>query len=308
MNKLSLLVISFLLLTTSISAQNSTTNYIYNSSDGEDLTVDIYSNSPLGSEIKPCVIYIFGGGFAAGSIEDPLVKRACRELADSGYIAAAIDYRLLMKGEKFSGIKGIKSMKKAIDAASEDLISATKFLIEKSNEIGIDPSKIALYGSSAGAITALQTDYNVANGYGNSSLLPRNFRYAGVISMAGAIFSTHGKPKYRKFAPAPTLLFHGMDDKLVTYKKIQFFNIGFFGTKNLIKRFIKEEYPFYAIRYRDLGHEVAEIPVSKNATEIFWFLRHMVLQKEFFQIDETIFNPAIERTKVGSYSTKELYK
>ncbi len=148
-------------------------------------------------------------------------------------------------------------------------------------------------GSSAGAITALQTDYSLCNGYLNSHLLPDSFRLAGVISYAGAIFSTHGAPKYKLHEPAPTLLCHGDVDKLVIYNKTALFNIGFFGSNSIAKQFKKNGYGYYIRRYTGLGHQVAII-YNDEFSVIDQFLNTVVFSSPKTQIDETYYNPNIE--------------
>ena len=128
--------------------------------------------------------------------------------------------------------------------AVEDLFSATGFLLKHATELNVDTSMIILSGSSAGAITVLQADYELANRTQIASEIPVGFRYAGVISFAGGILSYNGVPTYKK-PPAPTLFFHGTQDKLVQYDKIEAFNNGFFGTNALVKQFEKQNYPYF---------------------------------------------------------------
>ena len=59
------------------------------------------------------------------------------------------------------GVRGVTAseftvlLDKAIHLAVEDLFSATSYLIEHQEELGIAPSNIVVAGSSAGAITSL---------------------------------------------------------------------------------------------------------------------------------------------------------
>ena len=150
-----------------------------------------------------------------------------------------------------------------------------------------------MVGSSAGAITSLQVDYALCNGFLNSNILPEDFRLAGVVSYAGAIYSHEGKVKYRNHAPAPTMMFHGTADRLVPYKQIKFFKIGFFGTDALVKRFEKFGYPYFARRFEGYGHSIAAAgPFTVD--DLVWFCRHYVYGKEQWQFDGLIrnLNPA----------------
>ena len=100
----------------------------------------------------------------------------------------------------------------------------------------------------------LQTDYYWANHHELTQTLPKHLRFAGVVSYSGAIYAHECKPKYKYHQPAPTLFIHGTADRIVTYKKIQVFNLGFFGSKILVKQFDKNKYPYFIRRYENLGH------------------------------------------------------
>lgn len=165
-----------------------------------------------------------------------------------------------------------------------------------------------MVGSSAGAITSLQTDYVLCNGFLNSNILPEDFRLAGVVSYAGAIYSTEGKVKYSNHAPAPTMLFHGTADQLVTYKQLSLFKIGFFGTDALVKRFEKFGYPYYAKRFEGYGHSIAAAgPVTVD--DLLWFCRHYVYNKEQWQYDGLIRNLNLANMPANDlYKPSDLYK
>jgi predicted esterase len=172
----------------------------------------------------------------------------------------------------------------------------------------VNKDYIVMIGSSAGAITSLQVDYALCNGFLNYDILPEDFRLAGVVSYAGAIFSKEGKVKYSNHAPAPTMFYHGTSDKLVPYKKISFFNTGFFGSDALVERFEKFGYPFFARRFEGYGHSVAAGgPLTVD--DLVWFCRHYVLNKERIQVDGTYQNldpktmPAFDL-----YTPGDLYK
>ena len=76
------------------------------------------------------------------------------------------------------------------------------------------------------------------------------------ISYSGAILSFKGTPKYKKRAPAPTLFFHGTDDKLVPYNKVQLICGGFYGTNIFVKLYEEKKYITFVILYECLGHSV----------------------------------------------------
>lgn len=284
-----LLIVS---LFASLFAQEKET-YLYAEKDTSKLYLDVYVPA-VQNERQACLFFVFGGGFIGGKRDDSQVQKLKTYYTDQGYVVIAIDYRLGMRGQKnFSALASVKQFDRAIQMASEDLISALDYTLKnllETKKYKINPNNIILMGSSAGAITVLQTDYALCNGYFNSGILPADFRPAGVISYAGAIFSHHGRPKYRNHAPAPTLFCHGTDDKLVIYKQTNIANLGLFGTNSIVKEFKKKGYGHHVRRYPNLGHQVAifyndEFPVIDK------FLEEIVFANPKIQIDETYYNP-----------------
>lgn len=270
--------------------------YLYATKDTSKLYMDVYVPK-VQNEQQGCLFFVFGGGFVGGKRDDNQVQKVKEYYTDKGYVVIAIDYRLGMRGQSnYSALIALKKFEAAIYMAAEDLISALDYTLKNltdTKKYKINPKNILVMGSSAGAITALQADYAMCNGYLNSNILPANFRLAGVISYAGAIFSTHGKPKYKNSAPAPTLFCHGTKDHLVNYKKTQIANIGFFGSDAIAKQFKKNSYSYHIRRYPGLGHQVAGIYNNEFAL-IDQFINEQVFSNNCIQIDETYYNASIE--------------
>ena len=270
--------------------------YLYATKDTSKLYMDVYVPK-VQNEQQGCLFFVFGGGFVGGKRDDNQVQKVKDYYTDKGYVVIAIDYRLGMRGQSnYSALIALKKFEAAIYMAAEDLISALDYTLKNltdTKKYKINPKNILVMGSSAGAITALQADYAMCNGYLNSNILPANFRLAGVISYAGAIFSTHGKPKYKNSAPAPTLFCHGTKDHLVNYKKTQIANIGFFGSDAIAKQFKKNSYSYHIRRYPGLGHQVAGIYNNEFAL-IDQFINEQVFSNNCIQIDETYYNASIE--------------
>ena len=175
-----------------------------------------------------------------------------------------------------------KPLQKAIEMAVVDLYTATRYLVDHAGT-GIDPERIIISGSSAGAITVLQADYWKRNLHPNADSLPDDFRYAGVISFAGAIFSTHGHPLTS--TTAPTLFFHGSGDQLVPYNKIRLFHLGMFGSKAIAEKFRLERYPYQFYSMEKIGHEVADYPIREFLPEIERFIRDWVFDRSRRMVD-----------------------
>lgn len=260
----------------------------YAERDTLQLYLDFYTPEQV-HDSTICVVYVFGGGFIGGHRDGEFEKAYFKQLVDEGFQVAAIDYRLGLKGAKNLSIFNSDPLKDAVNMAAEDAISAIAYLLDHAKELKVNKDYIVMVGSSAGAITSLQVDYALCNGFLNYSILPDDFRLAGVVSYAGAIFSKEGKVKYRNHAPAPTMFFHGTSDKLVPYKQLKLFKTGFFGTDALVKRFKKFDYPYFARRFDGYGHSVAA-GGPFTVDDLVWFCRHYVLNKERIQVDGTYHN------------------
>lgn len=268
---------------TTVDKQIQKSTFIYNTHDTDVLKMDVY-RLQAGGKKQVCVLFVFGGGFYTGRRDQVYYNAYFNTLVRQGYTVASIDYRLGLKGGKKVTPFKTKPLKEAIAMAVTDLYDATAYLIAHADELGIDTGKIIISGSSAGAITALQADWEKRNHTSLTTALPEAFQYKGVIAFAGAILSYKGVLDY-KIPPAPTMLFHGTADKVVTYNKIRFFNKGFFGSQYLACRFKKKQYPYYFRRVHNRGHEIAGTPMYENLGEITWFIHNYVLQQKPWMIE-----------------------
>lgn len=220
--------------------------FIYSIKGTDTLRLDKYE-IPDG-EIKPCVIFAFGGGFTSGARNKETYIPYYNFLVEQGFSVIAIDYRLYLKGykadKKLKAKDFIALFKKTIFVAVEDLFDATSYVLDNAKEWNIDKNMIVTSGSSAGAITVLQGEYERCNRTEIAERLPADFKYAGVIAFAGAIFSDHGHLKW-KDTPAPVQFFHGDADKNVPFGKIKIFKVGFFGSEYIAGKYSKNKFPYF---------------------------------------------------------------
>lgn len=270
--------------------------YLFAKRDTCDLFMDVYNpaegtDTLPGGKKKPTIIFAFGGSFMTGSRDAMHYRPWFRAMADRGYRMISIDYRLGMKGYDKIGVFQVNALDRAIHMAVEDMISATSFLLDNAETMDIDPSCIVISGSSAGAITALQTDYETSNRTEWASPLPEGFRYAGVMSFAGAILSRDGKLKYGT-EPAPTLMFHGTEDSVVPYSQIKIFRLGFFGSSKIAERFKKFGYVYSIYREQGHDHEVA-VAMYETVAQQIMFLENNVSGDSRCCIDAIEDNPLI---------------
>ncbi len=109
------------------------TDVTYKEIAGESLKLDLYL--PADSSVaRPTVLCIHGGAWVVGSKED--WASLCKRLAQSGYVAASMDYRKLPGWPYPAGLA--------------DARDAVRYLKENAQVLGVDPGRIAVLGSSAG--------------------------------------------------------------------------------------------------------------------------------------------------------------
>ena len=286
-----ILLLAVVLTTTNIFAQKGVTkrSVLYATHEDQELYMDIYTAESAGAEVdaspRPLMIFAFGGGFVGGARDVEFYTPYFERLAREGIVVASIDYRLGLRDlPEDIGLRGmIEAMKRAVDIATEDMYAATNYFLNNSEEWNIDRDRVMLSGSSAGAITAVTAEWQRCNGAPLASVLPKDFRYAAVVSCAGAIFSVNGSPKF-KSAPAPMLLFHGTSDSNVPYNKASVFGIGFYGSKYITRQLNKLDSPywFYSAEYVD--HSLAGTPLYEQQDLIMQFIQDYVIEGKRLRI------------------------
>ena len=314
----------FLLLLTSLSAivayaqdhslASSDSSYLADESvcyvqrGDQALPLDIFYPSDNCARHK-CVVFIYGGAFLQNNLRTGFTQKFCRRLADeSGFVVVAIDYRLGLVGQKFtSKLAMVKPLENAMYMAVEDCGEALAYVLRHAVELRVDPEKIILCGSSAGAMTALQTDYEICNRTGHVSCLPEDFHPAGVVSFAGAVYSVEGKPKYKLHDPAPTMLLHGTDDNLVIYDKIAFFNRRLSGSNDLVKVFKKNHYPHQIIRFKGERHGVAA-RMMDNYEQMMWFVDNFIDQEKDYEMDGTWWDRSRKKSFIDEAVPSNVFK
>src|ERR1700722_19716476 len=110
-----------------------------------DLSMDI--QMPETPKRRPLVIYVTGGGFIQAPKEAALNLRTY--VAEAGFVVASIEYRTVRDEANYrDGIADVKS--------------AIRYLRANAGKYGIDPTKIAIWGESAGGYLAAMV--GVTNG------------------------------------------------------------------------------------------------------------------------------------------------
>jgi acetyl esterase/lipase len=172
------------------------------------LKLDLYE--PTGDTVarRPAIVWVHGGSFRGGSRSSTELVDEANVFARKGFVSVSIDYRLSSTGCPGSDTNACII---AINQAREDAETAIRFLRANASTYRIDPNRIAIGGSSAGAITALNVGYSPEN--------PSPGDHQGYSSAVRAVQSISGAELASgstiNAGDAPALLFHGTTDPIV---------------------------------------------------------------------------------------------
>lgn len=145
----------------------------YTNYDGRKLRLDLFSPIVDSNNMLPLVILIHGGGWASG--DRSMLIPLAQQLAENGFISAAVEYRL--------------SPEEKYPAAVNDIITSIKWLKYHSHEYNIDSSKVTLLGTSAGGhlATYVSTTWKSKSFSTPDSLDDVSARLAAVIDIDGVL-------------------------------------------------------------------------------------------------------------------------
>ena len=191
--------------------------------NGKPLGLDLYRPANPRGGALPLVVVIHGGSWRGGSRRD--LPDLNSYLAARGYAVAAVAYRFAPANPH--------------PAASHDVHAAIQFLKSNASRLGIDATRIALIGRSAGGQLALLEAYTARDpairgavglyapsdqvfGYENptnprvinSTMILENF-LAGNPRTKPDAYRTASPINFVSRSTVPTLLIHGDKDELV---------------------------------------------------------------------------------------------
>lgn len=192
----------------------------------ESLALDIYQPANMQPGKKyPLVLQMHGGGFVTGDKNTAVQK--CTILADSGFIAATINYRIGWNTGVDTCDGDLNSFADAYYRGIQDANAALRFLVANADKYNIDPSWIFISGASAGAdigLGVLYVDDNYVNAHfadqktrlGDLNTADNNitasFTIKGIHAIAGGIFDSTLINANKAY---PCISFQGEDDNVV---------------------------------------------------------------------------------------------
>jgi predicted esterase len=154
------------------------------------LKLDLYRPAGDIATSRPLLVWVHGGGFASGNRSSMASESIA--YARLGYVTATISYRLdagnkclLVQAGAFTGAALVTERarcERAILAARDDAAAAIAWLRANAAAYGIDATRVAIGGSSAGAVTAIHVGQSL-NTPGNPP--PAASHVSAVLAMSG---------------------------------------------------------------------------------------------------------------------------
>ena len=123
------------------------------------LKLDLYQPAGDTQTQRPVVLWVHGGSFCCGDKSAGDVVDLASTFAKLGYVSASINYRLLATSP-CSGSNVSANCITAAMAAQHDAQAAVRWFRANASTYGVDPTRIGIGGSSAGAVTAIEVGIN----------------------------------------------------------------------------------------------------------------------------------------------------
>jgi predicted esterase len=185
--------------------------------ENETLWLDLYRPTVEGAPLtdRPAVVFAHGGSFKGGSRKGGEIRGYLQQMAAQGWAMASISYRVRPTGTPGSKpnqdliIEAALGDSDTLRDAQHDMQAAVRFLRANAATYGIDPALIAVGGSSAGAVTALQAAINEEDP-GDSGTPGVSSDVAAAVSVSGA-----ADPDHIEAGDPPFFMMHGGLDATV---------------------------------------------------------------------------------------------
>jgi acetyl esterase/lipase len=214
------------------------------------LRADIYQPQDDPASCRVGVVWVHGGGFTEGTRNGAAEREWGATLASRGYVVASIDYRL-GGGEQFGLEQATTSDRIAVVAnAITDAQTAVRWMRETASNLLVDPARVAIGGTSAGAMTAA----------GAALAAVAGAEVCTVVAVAGAVDPSWVHPN-----PVSILFVHGDADNLVSYRSAQT------AASLLTSQGGRAE----VHTITGAGHEITGVPTAEvELAAATWFLEH----------------------------------
>ena len=142
----------------------------YREGNSDSWKLDLAMPTNFGSELRPALVIIHGGGWAGGSKSVDVYQKMMVDYAQKGYVTINVEYRLTGEAD--------------FPACIEDVKTAVRWLRAHAKELQVDPDRIGSYGHSAGAhlsmMLAMTSEVESLEGDGGWD------KYSSKVAVAGA--------------------------------------------------------------------------------------------------------------------------
>ncbi len=251
--------------------------HLYAEKDGQSLELDVYQINKPENLARPVLIWVHGGGFSGGKRDNNMEVRLMEEVAKKGYVGVSITYRLLRKG-KATGFGCDCPRSEKINVFREsalDTWDAIHYIYTQKDEFRIDPNKIIVGGSSAGAEAILNAVY-LKDWLFETESKYDDIQIAGVWSQAGAIVDQRYIGDHNAI---PGVFFHGTKDNLVPYATAPHHycapeRAGYIwldGAATIIEKLQQYESSYLFYTYQEAKHEIAGVQFDQLPTVFRFF-------------------------------------
>ncbi len=100
--------------------------------------VRLYTPPDDDNGAKPALVWLHGGGFRMGSIDEPVQDAFARQMCSRvGAVVVAVEYRLAVEGVCYP-------------VPHDDVVASVRWVRQTADALGIDPALISVGGDSAG--------------------------------------------------------------------------------------------------------------------------------------------------------------
>ena len=280
---------------------------VYAVKDGDSLKLDVYIDHSVPQEGKrPVMLFVHGGGWETGTRQDISAIDFLKTMAAKGFVGVSIDYRLgylrarqskriadepivyLLQQNLMDTPAIAQVMKEATTMGVEDLLDATAFIVRNADRWNADSKRIIASGGSAGACNVLMAEYQICKGTAKADL-PKDFNYAGIISMAGAIWHSSNSGLDWVKNPCPMMLFHGKNDDIVPYDKFDCPKTGMmaYGSREIATQLTEKRIPCWFVTVENADHLISSLPARNAVEEMMMFFKRVVTDGEQLNVSRS---------------------
>jgi acetyl esterase/lipase len=166
-------------------------NVPYATVNGTELHLDIFEPPDRGSQTRPAILLIHGGGWT--SFDKSTMRRLGQFFAESGFVAVAVDYRLF----------NVKDPVNRWPVQLDDVQRAVRWVRANAGKYGVNPEQMGAFGHSAGAQLASLLGLEDTRDNSDPALSKYSSRVQAVVDASGPTdFTTDRDPDGDAFLTA----------------------------------------------------------------------------------------------------------